>query len=98
MYLPIVKEWLTSDDRQVRKQALYALQGMGKHSLEAIELVVKALDDEDFNNQCMSCRILETLGPDAIPAEEKLLNLMKEGNPSTRGWAALVLRGDRTDG
>lgn len=91
LYLPLMKEWLTSDDRQIRKRALFAMQGMGQHSLEAIDLVIKALDDEDFNNQCMSCRILEILGPDAIAAEEKLLTLMKEGNPSTRGWAALVL-------
>ena len=91
LYLPLMKKWLTSDDKQVRKRALFAMQGMGQHSMEAIDLVIKALDDEDFNNQCMSCRILEVLGPDAVAAEDKLLTLMKEGNPSTRGWAALVL-------
>ena len=46
---------------------------------------------QDFNMQCMACRVLEKLGPDALDAEEALLNLLEEGNISTKGWAAICL-------
>ena len=39
----------------------------------------------------MACRILENFGPDAIDAEAALLEVQKNGGPSTRGWAALCL-------
>ncbi len=91
VYLPLYRQWLGSEDSGVRKRALYALQGLGGEAVAVIDELVIALDDPQFNNQCMACRVLERLGADAIPAEETLLRLLEEGNPSVQGWCAVVL-------
>ncbi len=82
---------LASPNPMERRCALFALQGQGDHSLEAIDGVINCLSDSDFNNQCMACRVLEPLGPKGIKAEAALTKLLKEGGPSTRGWAAVCL-------
>ena len=56
-----------------------------------MEEIILCVLDKDLNNQCMACRILENFGPDAIDAEAALLEVQKNGGPSTRGWAALCL-------
>jgi HEAT repeat protein len=91
LYFEQLRKWLGSSDVNDRKRALFVLQGVGPPAGELMDLIIEALDDPDFNNQCMACRVLESLGTDAMPAENALLRLAKEGNPSTRGWAAVAL-------
>ena len=91
LYFGQLKKWLESGDVRERKRALFVLQGVGSPAIELMDLIIEALDDPDFNNQCMACRVLESLGTDAMPAENALLRLAKEGNPSSRGWAAVAL-------
>ncbi len=91
IYLPLFEKYLRAGDSVRRKRALYALQGVGLDAVELVDLIVEALDDPDLNVQCMACRVLENLGPEAMPAEQTLLRLLKEGVPSVRGWAAIVL-------
>ncbi len=91
IYMPEIKELLSRDKVMERKCGLFALQGLEFEALAALDEIIECIDDEDFNNQCSACRILEKLGPDAMEAEEALLKLLDEGNPSTRGWAAVCL-------
>ena len=91
IYLPEIKRLLEDDERMNRKCGLYALQGMGEHGKEAMEEIIVCVLDEDLNNQCSACRVLEKFGPDAIDAEQELLQLLEHGGPSTRGWAAVCL-------
>jgi len=100
-FLPQVKQMLSSGDNLQRKQALIALQGGGPDKQATMDELLECLDDDDFNIQCLACQVLETLGPDAIPAEDRLLRLLQEGNPSSRSWAAIALGAigptDKTD-
>jgi HEAT repeat protein len=91
MYLPEIKRLLEDEKRMNRKCGLYALQGMGEHGKEAMDEIIVCVLDEDLNNQCSACRVLEKFGPDAIDAEKALLQLLEKGGPSTRGWAAVCL-------
>lgn len=91
IYMPEIKELLANENVMERKCGLFALQGMELEALAALDEVIQCVSDEDFNNQCSACRILEKLGPQAMEAEEALLKLLDEGNPSTRGWAAVCL-------
>jgi len=91
IYMPQLRRLLEDDNPMHRKCGLYALQGMGEHGKAAMREVIICVLDEDLNNQCSACRILEKFGPDAIDAEESLLTLQKIGGPSTRGWAAICL-------
>ena len=91
VYIPEIKELLSADEIMKRKCGLFALQGMESESLAALDEIIECVSDDDFNNQCSACRILEKLGPDAMEAEASLLKLLDEGNPSTRGWAAVCL-------
>ena len=93
IYLPQIKKLLQSDVKIERRCGLYALQGLGKSGIDVLDEIIVCLDDEDFNNQCSACRILESYGADAAPANEALLKLLETGNPSTRGWAAVCLGG-----
>jgi len=91
IYLDDVKRLLLDDDPIRRRCGLYALQGMGEDGKSAIAEVITCVLDKDLNNQCSACRVLETYGNDAYEAEEALLQLLNEGGPSTRGWAAVCL-------
>lgn len=91
IYLPELKRLLEDENTMRRKCALYALQGMGDSGKAAMDEIIVCVLDPDLNNQCSACRILESFGNDAIDAEESLLQLQKEGGPSTRGWAAVCL-------
>ena len=110
VFLPRIKEFLNDDDYLIQRRGLFALQGIGPDSIALIDEVIQCLDiDEEilranpnaFNNQLMACRVLETLGPDALPAEPVLLRVLEEGNPSSKSYAALVLGSigptDKTD-
>ena len=91
IYITELKDLLKDDNPTHRKCGLYALQGMGDEAQPAMEEIILCVLDKDLNNQCMACRILENFGPDAIDAEAALLEVQKNGGPSTRGWAALCL-------
>lgn len=91
MYLPEIIRLLEDENPLHRKCGLFALQGMGPAGKAAMKQIVACVLDQDLNNQCMACRILENFGTDAIDAEESLLELQKHGGPSTRGWAAICL-------
>lgn len=91
LYLPQIRKWLTSENSNIRKLGLFALQGSKEGVLEVLEEVADTLSDQDFNVACMACRILVKLGPDGIDAIPKLLELHKTGIPSSRSWAAVAL-------
>ena len=91
IYINELKDLLIDDNPVHRKCGLYALQGMGDEAQPAMKEIILCVLDKDLNNQCMACRILENFGPDAIDAEAALLEVQKNGGPSTRGWAALCL-------
>ena len=91
IYITELKDLLKDDNPTHRKCGLYALQGMGDEAQPAMDEIILCVLDKDLNNQCMACRILENFGPDAIDAEAALLEVQKNGGPSTRGWAALCL-------
>lgn len=110
VFLPRVKVLLDDENYQIQKRGLYVLQGMGPDAIELIDEVIECLDvpretlrqnPESFNNQLMACRTLEQFGADALPAEETLLEILREGNPSSKSYAALVLGAigptDKTD-
>lgn len=93
IYVDEIKKVLKHDEDIVRKCGAYALQGMGTEAaLKCMPELIGCLAlDRDFNLQCMTCRVLEKMGPDALDAEEALLKLFDEGNVSARGWAAICL-------
>jgi len=89
--LPQLTGMLETGDAFSQRAALYALQGFGDQAFDAIESVAGCLESNDFNVHCMACRVLENYGSDALPAEDDLVQILKQGNPSSRGWAAIVL-------
>jgi HEAT repeat protein len=91
LYADQIKEWLLTDDSISRKRALFALQGSNEGVLELLDPIIGTLEDPDFNVQCMACRVLVKLGPDAIDATDELMKLYKTGLPSARGWAVIAL-------
>ncbi len=89
--LPQLIKMLESGDALPQRAALYALQGFGGQVFESIDAVAACLESHDFNVQCMACRVLENYGSDALPAEKRLVQILDNGVPSSRGWAAIVL-------
>ena len=89
--LPQLIALLQTDDTFSQRAALYALQGFDNQAFDSIDAVVACLGSHDFNVQCMACRVLEKYGSDALPAETNLVQILETGNPSSRGWAAIVL-------
>lgn len=91
LYSDKIKQWLQTDDSIARRRALFALQGSNEGVLELLEPIIGTLKDPDFNVQCMACRVITNLGPDAIDATSALVELHKTGLPSARSWAAVAL-------
>jgi HEAT repeat protein len=89
--LPQLTEMLETGDPLLQRAALYAMQGFGDQAFEALDAVAACLESHDFNVQCMACRVLENYGADALVAENSLVEILNTGNPSSRGWAAIVL-------
>ena len=89
--LPELIEMLESGETFQQRFSLFALQGFADQAFDAIEPVAGCLKSDDFNVHCMACRFLENYGSDALPAEEDLVQILAEGVPSSRGWAAIVL-------
>ncbi len=97
-YLELIRSWLIDADPNVRKRALFALQGPNTASLSLLPEIIEALPQpthltvpEYFNVQCMACRVIINLGPEGIDAADALLELHKVGIPSVRSWAAHAL-------
>ncbi|MEM9943823.1 MAG: HEAT repeat domain-containing protein [Planctomycetota bacterium] len=91
-YLPQIQDFLLNKTSGYKRIALFALQGMGRDAaIESMDGLIVCLKDEDFNAQCSACRVLESLGPDAMDAEDALFELLENGNVSARGWAAICL-------
>jgi len=91
-YAPEVLKLLAEGDEFDRHAALYAMQTMSPEVIvTAVDDVIKQLDDKDFNTQCQACFVLRQMGNGAAPATERLVQLMQEGNVSTRSRAAQAL-------
>ncbi|MEL7496386.1 MAG: HEAT repeat domain-containing protein [Planctomycetota bacterium] len=89
--LPEIQRMVQHEEKSLRFCGLFALRGMDQGAAESLDMVIVCLKDEDFNNQCQACRIVERLGPKAAKAEPVLQELLVKGNPSVRGWAAICL-------
>ena len=75
-----------------KRSAMFALQRLSPEvAVNALDDVIAQLDDEDFNTQCIACRVLHNIGPDAKPAVSRLIQLIDEGNVSSRSRAAMAL-------
>jgi len=91
-FAPQILELLKSDDRRDRHAALYGIQDMSPEAiLPGLTEVIKELDDRNFNTQCQACFVLKRLGRSAAPATERLVQLLQEGNPSSRSRASEAL-------
>jgi HEAT repeat protein len=83
---------LKDGDRIDRHAAIYALQEMSPEVLEqGVDLVAGMLDEKEFNTQCVACFVLRRMGRGAEPATARLVQLLDEGNVSTRSRAAQAL-------
>ena len=89
--VPTLIELLRTCPEDRRWATIYALCGIGAPSRPAVDDLVKQLDHEDFNIQCIACRALAEIGPPAKPAVPKLLHLIENGIVSSRGQAAICL-------
>ena len=91
-FAKVVIERLNNGDKPERHAAMYALQDMSpKVLVSSLDAVTKELKDENFNTQCMACYVLKAMGPEAKPAVGPLLELLENGNPSTKSRAAQAL-------
>ena len=79
-------------DRLDRHAVLYGIQEMSPEILvKGIDGVIEELDDADFNTQCQACFVLQQMGRGAEPATQRLVQLLQEGNVSTRSRAVQAL-------
>jgi len=75
-----------------RHAALYALQEMSEEvTLSLLDNVIKELDAPHFNTKILACFVLKRIGRKAKPATARLVQLIEEGNPSSRSRAAEAL-------
>ncbi len=87
-----VLDLLKNGDGADRHAAMYALETMNPAKIVGgLDAVISELDDENFNTQCGACFVLRNLGRSAEPAVERLVQLLQEGNVSTRTRAAQAL-------
>jgi HEAT repeat protein len=83
---------LKEGDQFDQHAALHSIQKMSPEKLVgSIESIIGKLDDKEFNTQCSACFVLTNMGPAAEPAVERLVQLLEEGNVSTRSRAAQAL-------
>ncbi len=86
---PILRK--AESDHSLLWPALYVLEAIGKPSVQGMPLLIKALQDENFQNQLIACRVIAAIGPEAKEAKPILLKLAMNGNTSCRGRAAIAL-------
>lgn len=91
-FAPDLLKMLGEGDYKDRHAALYGMQDMSPDVLlPGLDGVIKELDAQNFNTQCQACFVLARMGSDASPATERLVQLLQEGNPSSRSRAAEAL-------
>ena len=91
-YRTVLVKQLSNDDRYFRVAAMHALSGFSNGAEDAVELIVKNLDDdENFNVNLFACRVLIKTGQSAKAATPSLVKLLNEGNRSQRSYAAWTL-------
>ncbi|QEG22166.1 HEAT repeat domain-containing protein [Mariniblastus fucicola] len=91
-FAPDMIKLLKEGDRNERHAAIYAIQDMSAEAIvPALEYVIKELDDPNFNTQCIACLVLRQMGSSAEPAVARLVQLLQEGNVSSRSRAAEAL-------
>ena len=79
-------------DQMDRHAAVYSLQEMSPEVLvPGVDLVTDVLDEKDFNTQCVACFVLRRMGRGAEPAVGRLVQLLQEGNVSSRSRATQAL-------
>ena len=87
-----VIELLKDGDTSQRHASLYALQNLSPKAIAgSVELVTKELDATNFNTQCIACAVIRQCGAGAKSAAPRLVQLLQEGNVSTRSRAAQAL-------
>ena len=83
---------LREGDRLDRHAVLFGMQEMSPEVLvKGVDAVIGELDDPDFNTQCQACFVLRQMGRGAEPATKRLVQLLQEGNVSTRSRACQAL-------
>ena len=90
--MPELLKMLASGNPQARTAAIFPLQTLSpSEGVKAMEYIMEALDNDNFNVQCAACRAIERIGPEASEAVPQLVRLNQEGNTSTKSWAAVAL-------
>jgi HEAT repeat protein len=87
--LPRIIELLSSANRELQHNAIYALGAIGTEA--ALQPLIGKLSDQDFNTQCHACRALGEMGADAASAGPHLIELSKAGVASARRNAVAAL-------
>lgn len=91
-WLPQLKKYLDKEERNFHLAALHALAYLeGKDIEPLMDKVIQRLESKDFNVQLSACRVLAKIGAPANKAGPKLVELLKNGNPSARSWASIAL-------
>jgi HEAT repeat protein len=80
-----------NDEYGYRWSAMYVMEAIGKPSVKAMPILIKALKDKDFQFQVIACRVLAAIGPEAKEAKPLLYEIIENGAPSARGRAAIAL-------
>jgi len=91
VYVPLLLKRLKENNPRLRGPSIGAMANFGQAALPALDEVIAALDAEPFMTKVHACKVLVSLGPDAKPAGEKLVELAEKGNPSVRSWATVAL-------
>ena len=90
--MPELLAILETGGPRARSVGIFPLQSLSPGvSVKALDYIIEALDDADFNVQCSACRAIERIGPEASAAVPRLVRLGEEGNISTKSWASVAL-------
>lgn len=90
-YLPLLIQQLQGEDTRRDRSSVGALRGLGEHGLPALDEVIKRLDSSNFHVQYEACRAIAAMGPKAAKAGPRLVEMVRDGIPSTRSNAMLAL-------
>ncbi len=95
-YVDLVSAKINNADFGDKKEAynmasLLALRGMGPKAKPAIKQIVACLDSRNIHVVLYACKVIIEMGPEGKEAATKLIDIVKNGNASTRGWAGQAL-------
>ncbi len=88
--LPKLLELATYDPPDCQP-ALHVLRTLGTEAKEALPILLRQLDSQDFHTQYLACRVLGAMGEHGQPATDKLCELLANGAASVRRNAAAAL-------